>query len=586
MAFGTYTKEVEEYNSITKVIVAVQRYRFLEEFKRFDDSYGQSSHVIVRRDMAQQTGYFNPHLRMHEDKEFCIRASSAGYKINTYGEFEANHLKIYSTKSLINDHFDKTYLAIRWEWEYPAIFTRVTNLMKKEYKITWLGSFLLPFLIALLFAVDFLSTGFVFFLLFVVLFAPVFSCHETFDNLDLKEKFTGVFYWPIIGGAISFGAAKAIFVNIFSSIRKKVDRLSTLLVCGWRVLRRNGMPVNIIHFVTSRCNLRCEHCFYKETLDAKDPGEQSLQQFEKTTREIGPVLWYAIGGGEPFVRGDIAELAGVILKNCRPLMVTIPTNGWYVEKTFIKTLEILQQMDGRQLTVQISLDGPQQIHDRIRGEDSWSRAQETFRRLKGLQELYPNLSLGIITVVNQGNLQCYPDFVDELVETFSPNQIAINLFRNTTLDGPPVADEITDAYKAAVERYEWHLQQGNLKALGYLGARIMRAKEVLQKELIYRVVRNNEFVTPCTAGTLNYVIWEDGRVAPCEVLGESVGNIMGEGAGNDFRAIVSSSEAIALRKKIRDEKCKCSYECAMTMNTLFSWPMTRKMLHRLIKGSE
>ena len=29
-------------------------------------------------------------------------------------------------------------------------------------------------------------------------------------------------------------------------------------------------------------------------------------------------------------------------------------------------------------------------------------------------------------------------------------------------------------------------------------------------DLIYEVAKNNKFVTPCTAGTLSYVVWEDG----------------------------------------------------------------------------
>ena len=55
-------------------------------------------------------------------------------------------------------------------------------------------------------------------------------------------------------------------------------------------------------------------------------------------------------------------------------------------------------------------------------------------KLKQLQQFYPNLTLSVITVVNEKNFHCYPAFVDELVDTFKPNQIAINLFRNTTLD--------------------------------------------------------------------------------------------------------------------------------------------------------
>ena len=77
-----------------------------------------------------------------------------------------------------------------------------------------------------------------------------------------------------------------------------------------RVVIRNGFPIQIIHYVTSRCNLRCHHCFYKETLDKKDPGEQELQIFKKTSKQIGPVLWYALAGGEVFIIKDIVKSTG------------------------------------------------------------------------------------------------------------------------------------------------------------------------------------------------------------------------------------------------------------------------------------
>ena len=96
-----------------------------------------------------------------------------------------------------------------------------------------------------------------------------------------------------------------------------------------RILIRNGYPIQIIHYVTSRCNLRCHHCFYKETLDKKDPGEQELQIFEKTSKQIGPVLWYALAGGEVFIRKDVVKLLSIMIDNSRPKYISIPTNGWY-----------------------------------------------------------------------------------------------------------------------------------------------------------------------------------------------------------------------------------------------------------------
>jgi MoaA/NifB/PqqE/SkfB family radical SAM enzyme len=152
------------------------------------------------------------------------------------------------------------------------------------------------------------------------------------------------------------------------------------------------------------------------------------------------------------------------------------------------------------------------------------------------------------------------------------------------IENPHAAAGLLDAYKAAIERYEWHIHHKTLTAFSYLGGLIVRAKESVQKELIYRVMRFNEFVTPCTAGDLTYVIWEDGRVNACEMLPDTIGNIIGDQPDNQFQHIVKNQQAQALRKKIVAEQCKCSYECAMTINTLFSWPIAKTLWQRVLTG--
>jgi MoaA/NifB/PqqE/SkfB family radical SAM enzyme/glycosyltransferase involved in cell wall biosynthesis len=585
MAFGLYTTDCLEYNTISRFVVTMQRYRFGEEFLKHQYRYGQSSHLLIRRQMYKRIGYFNPNLRMHEDKEICIRAISSGIDVNSYSDFLATHIKIFSFSELMHDHGYKSYLAIEVEHSNPSIFRRVENQLSFKYKISLAMAAILPALLLLLSLCDALAWRWTFILAVVNFLSPLWVAHEVFTPSLWREKITGIFLWPCMGVTIcSCVLAAKIKVRAVDAMNG-LRYLRTLAVVAKRALFRNGMPVSIIHFVTSRCNLRCEHCFYKDTLDLKDPGEQSLQQLEKTTGEIGNVLWYALGGGEPFLRDDLPAIHEVIMRNCQPVMMTIPTNGWYTEKTYLKTLQMLQKMKRGSLTVQISVDGPRDMHDAIRGEGSWDRLLLTWSRLKALQLLYPRLSLGIITVVNGQNSDIYPYFIDDIVKIFHPNQISTNLVRNTVLGGPPVSINILDAYKNAVERYEWHMRQRHLLGLSYFGGSVVRAKESLQKELIYRVVRFDEFVTPCTGGGLTYVIWEDGRVNACEVLPESVGNVIGSSAENNFRNIATSSKARALRHKIIAEKCRCSYECAMTVNTLFSWPLAGRLWKSVMVGS-
>lgn len=584
MAFGLYTQDCPDYNSISRFVVTIQRHRFEQEFARNHFRYGQSSHVLIRRDLYKKIGYFNPHLRMHEDKEICIRAINAGVDINVYPEFLADHIKIFSFTSLMQDHGHKAYLARETQFNNPDIFNKVENQLSTRFKLSLIASCSAPPLLVLLAMLHIISSSTASMLFLAVMLSPLLFGHEIFMASRIREKITGLLLWPCMGATICSGVALA-DIRVYSrSIIQKVRYVAVLAEMAKRVFFRRGMPVSIIHFVTSRCNLRCEHCFYKETLDLKDPGEQDLLQLDKTTREIGPVLWYALGGGEPFLRNDLHEIHRIIMQNCQPLMISIPTNGWYTDKTYLSTLRMLQQMQRGTLTIQISVDGPKAIHDAIRGDDSWRHLIRTWHKLKELQLIYPQLSLGIITVVNDANFQSYPDFIDEITDTFQPNQISINLVRDTENRQAEISPAVLDAYKNAIERYEWHIQHKTLTAFGYLGGAIVRAKESVQKELIYRVMRFDEFVTPCTAGALTYVIWEDGRVNACEMLPDTVGNILGDNPENNFKTIVQNEKAEALRKRIVAEECKCSYECAMTINTLFSWPVAGKLWSRVLTG--
>ena len=573
LAFGIY--EPDNFNFPTKMQIDIQRYRFLKEFRKEPMPYGQTSHFIIRRDIFRKIGGFDPSLRMREDTDFCIRGRILGHESKVFENFEASHLKKFSFFGLIKDYLSRIFYAIKVKVENPVIFNKTSGLMSWRYQASWILCSTLPAII-IFGVINIVNWKVIGVISCIILALPAIICHEVFSSYRLIEKLKGLFLWPFIGMAMCYSSIFAIALTSSKQLYLKVLGLYDWFVILKRALFRNGLPIHVVHFITSRCNLRCEHCFYKETLDAKDPGEQDLVQINKTTKEMGPMLWYALGGGEPFVRKDLDSLHGVINTNSRPKVFTIPTNGWYTESTYLQVLRMLQQINGRPLIIQFSIDGNQEIHNTIRGPGSWEKIQITFPRLRALQKIYPNLHLAIITVVTPDNYQIYPKFVDELITEFQPNQLNINLFRWGDLDSPPIPGEIVETYKNAVDRYTWHIQNNNLKTYNFAGKRFMRLKEILQKDLIYKVAKNDEFVTPCTAGNLNYVIWEDGRVNPCEVLHESVGNIK-EFEGS-FKKLVKSEKAKNLRKRIVDEKCKCTYECAMSMNTFFSYPMSKKML--------
>jgi len=540
-----------------------------------------SSHFLIQRKVFQRIGGFNEELWSYEDIEFLGRCLHLGHKSLMNPDFVGIHLKAFTLRTFLLDYFRKAYNAFLARRHYSNVFRGVPFYVGARLALTWLAGVLLPLVVAAAWLWGAFWPAGLLVPLCVYLALSSILLNQMLQRKSLAFRLKALLVLPLIGSVAATATAVAVSVWLFRSIRKALVFFWDLLRAAKRVLIRNGMPIQVIAYVTARCNLRCEHCFYKETLDAPSPGELPLDVFNRTTRGIGPVLWFSLGGGEPFIRKDLDKVIEIIQRNCRPKVFSFPTNGWYTEKTFETTLRVLQKMDEGNLILFFSLDGPREIHDQIRGPGSFDRVKATMERLRPLTALYPNLYLNVITTVTARNAHVAPAFIEELIRDFQPSAISINLFRYHSLEHLPIPDHVIEGYRAAVAVYERYLRGGALKHYGFFGGRVLLFKEILQKDLIYRVAKHNEFVTPCTAGTLSYVIMEDGRVSPCEILPDTIGNVTD--VSRSFAEMTRSTKARKLRRWIRDTHCKCTYECAMSTNTLFSWPMSKRLAKAVVR---
>ncbi len=574
--WGIYSKFSQ--GIFSKIQNKILRYRFSEKFfkESLDENKtycGQSSHFIITRKTFNKVGGFNPYLRIREDNDFCIRSSTVGVKHSLDESFEADHLKFFSLHS---DYFQKPFHASKVKVIEPNIFNKPDSQIGINLLLSWIIFPISLFITSTLFLFN--QINIFYFLITNLIFLTVSYClvpNKIRSDLNFSEKIYLFILSPVIGFYFLIGGITGFIFGLLLEFKRIIVNLIDYLKILFKVIYRNGNPIQIVNFITARCNLRCHHCFYKNTLNAKDPGEMDLSIINEYTKNFGSVLWYALGGGEPFIRSDLYKLYEKVETNCRPKVFTIPTNGWYKDKIFLSTLRMLQFSKGkRPIIIQYSLDGNENMHDQIRGKNSHKKVLESLETLKKLQTLYKSLHFSVITVVTDENRDIYPELIDDLLK-FETNQININLFRYGTLDHPPLPKETIDKYKESVEKYESFIKNKKMKRYSFLGAKLMRLKEALQKDLIYEVAKNNKFVTPCTAGTLSYVIWEDGRLNACEILPDTIGNLNDK---NFPKNIFKSSKAKELRKKIKKTNCKCTYECAMSTNTFFSWNMTKKLI--------
>lgn len=342
-----------------------------------------------------------------------------------------------------------------------------------------------------------------------------------------------------------------------------------------RVLKRAGPPLHLTVFVTGRCNARCRHCFHWREVAAGVPGPsvEQVAQLADSAARMGPLLWVSFGGGEPFLRDDLAELARSFGRHgLRHL--AIPTNGLVEERMHATIERILAENPELYLSVAVSFDGPEAIHDSIRQvKGGHTRSRASVRRLKEQQARHRRLGVGILVTLTQENQDVLARHLEELVDELRPDNVTLNLARGTAMEEHLLRVDL-DRYAELVATKARLVREKRLPYFDFPLARLAVARDQLMYEKVEHQARGlNGRFTPCTAAELSAVIFENGSVHPCEILGREIGNL--NDVDWDLERLWRSPAAAALRREIVETRCKCTWECAQADNVLFdpkSWP--------------
>src|SRR5918998_642509 len=109
--------------------------------------------------------------------------------------------------------------------------------------------------------------------------------------------------------------------------------MSNKAVQLYKLLRSTGRERRlgtVIFFITSRCNARCETCFYHEELNR--PGDLTFAEIERVSRTMPPITDLWLSGGEPTLRHDASEIIDLFVRNNGVRRLIIPTNGLVKER--------------------------------------------------------------------------------------------------------------------------------------------------------------------------------------------------------------------------------------------------------------
>lgn len=159
--------------------------------------------------------------------------------------------------------------------------------------------------------------------------------------------------------------------------------LTRQAVAANRIPQAYSAPVAVQLELTSRCNLRCLHCYNASGCEPLQSGsclqELSVGEWLKLVRSLSDlgVFSVIISGGEPTLLGDglcqIIDLLGVY-----GIAVSLITNGLSLSGSQLAALRAV-----RPTWVQVSIDGHEAgLHDHFRGRaGSWRRAAVTALRI-------------------------------------------------------------------------------------------------------------------------------------------------------------------------------------------------------------
>ena len=90
-------------------------------------------------------------------------------------------------------------------------------------------------------------------------------------------------------------------------------------------------PINPLTFtfsVTAACQSRCKTCNIGNLYLANPQVVKhnlSLEEIEQVFASLGPIYFFNISGGEPFMRPDLAEIIRLACIYLRPRLIHIPT---------------------------------------------------------------------------------------------------------------------------------------------------------------------------------------------------------------------------------------------------------------------
>ncbi len=246
--------------------------------------------------------------------------------------------------------------------------------------------------------------------------------------------------------------------------------------------KKREAPFTVNFDITTKCNLKCEHCYWlKSSRPKKDFTDSEWEKIFKSYKTKGTSTAF-LTGGEPALRLNVIRSAYNVFSS-----VSIVSNG---------TIKIPEDI---KIRIFVSIDGPEEIHNFIRKKDVFGTVLENIHNDKRVI-LSPTL-----TTTNY-------KYIDEMVEIAKKSNIDgifFSAYTSQLLKDDPLLLQ--------GEQLEWTVQH-------LLGLKKRYKKFILMSPYMINLLQTKAHNKNCFMSNQKKVISLDAELklkTPC-VLGENV----------------------------------------------------------------
>jgi MoaA/NifB/PqqE/SkfB family radical SAM enzyme len=305
------------------------------------------------------------------------------------------------------------------------------------------------------------------------------------------------------------------------------------------------LPILIL-YPHNRCNCRCVMCDIWKIASVQEITGEELEGHARDLEALG-TEWVVFSGGEPLMHSDLFRLARRLRR--AGMRATLLTTGLLLQRHAAAVVESLDD-------VIVSLDGPPEVHDRIR------RVPRAFELLAaGVRALHardPRFPVAARCTVQRANFDRLCDAAAAARDlglqsiSFLAADLTSSAFNRT--GGWPAER----AAEIALEPHQIKSLERELDLLAQQGDGFVREDAAKLRRIARHFAAHLGLVQPeaprCNAPWVSAVLESDGTVRPCFFH-----RVIGNARERPLRDVLNSEEAVSFRRDLdvaEDPTCR------------------------------